>query len=229
MAQAWPLAVLPCSSRLVFSFLVYLPSLHISGYLRFRSLSASVSASVCVPAFVSIRSFRMRCGYGCVCSHTWQDNPRRTPGSRMLRVIMDKFSRVDSSKSSSYWGAPFDGSGERDFDAEEDLARRRILQGSLSLNRAEHVLQAVDPTCPFYSRIEFIEALAALCVAFPEVGGCQAFMAYQNGNLDVCLSLAYVALSLELLHGYRLASETQRLCAYGTRLSSVCVVCDDNL
>ena len=101
----------------------------------------------------------------------------------MLRVIMDKFSRVDPSKSSSHWGAPFDGSGERDLDGEEVLARRRILQGGLSLKRAEHILESLDPTRPFYARIEFIEALAALSVAFPEVdvmGTCMGACRYSK-------------------------------------------------
>ena len=46
--------------------------------------------------------------------------------------------------------------------AEEDTYRSHILNSSLPLSRARRIIDGFDWSKPFYSRLEFVEALAAL-------------------------------------------------------------------
>jgi len=96
---------------------------------------------------------------------TWR---KRTAGSRLLRVIMAKFSKVDRTLSGRTWGPPFQGIGEKELDHEEQLARSRILDGSMPRARALRTLETMSAERPFASRVEFLEALAALSCLHPE-------------------------------------------------------------
>ena len=87
---------------------------------------------------------------------------KRTPGSRALRAIMCKFNRADTSKGSHSWGCVYHGWELRRLDDEEETMRRRILNSSMSAARARRVLTGLNCEVPFYSRVEFIESLAAL-------------------------------------------------------------------
>jgi len=97
---------------------------------------------------------------------TWR---RRTPGSRALRRVMVKFNQVDTSMRPDTWGSFYTGSGERPLDAEETRLRDAILDGSLGLSRSKLIMDNLDCSKPFYTRIEFIECLAALARLHPEV------------------------------------------------------------
>ena len=90
---------------------------------------------------------------------TWR---KKTAGSRMLRTIVGKFNKISAEFNADSWGVPFTGMSERPLDREEDLARERILNSTMPQRRAAHVLNSLNGETPFLSRIEFIEALAAL-------------------------------------------------------------------
>ena len=96
---------------------------------------------------------------------TWR---KRTTGSRLLRVIMGKFSKFHDGTPEAAWGASFIGTGERPLDPEERIARERILSGLMPKRRSTHIIKTIDGTAPFWSRVEFIEALAALSAMHPE-------------------------------------------------------------
>ena len=71
---------------------------------------------------------------------TWR---KRTPGSRLLRSIVGKFSKVCADMSRNAWGSMFCGVGERPFDSEELLARERILSSAMPKRRAAHCLKSL--------------------------------------------------------------------------------------
>ena len=52
----------------------------------------------------------------------------------------------------------------KELDREETLYREQILHQSMSKRRANNVKAKLDPDTPFYSRVEFIESIAAVCV-----------------------------------------------------------------
>ena len=96
---------------------------------------------------------------------TWR---KRTAGSKLLRIIVGKFSKVDRSASAATWGEQYTGVGERPLAAEERRVRDRITSGAMPKKRASHVLEWLNPETPYYTRVEFIEALAALSALHPE-------------------------------------------------------------
>lgn len=96
---------------------------------------------------------------------TWR---KRTPGSKMLRAVLHKFSVVDRLAALSSWGPVFLGGDARQLDVAESKARQRILDGSMPKWQAERVLETMNFESPFYTRVEFVEALAALSRLHPE-------------------------------------------------------------
>jgi hypothetical protein len=93
---------------------------------------------------------------------------KRSEGSRLLRRLMRKFLQVDQLANSSVWGEPFDGSEDRPLDKGESLARGQILEGTMSLTRATLVVESICDDTPWYTRVEFLEALAALVKLYPQ-------------------------------------------------------------
>jgi hypothetical protein len=93
---------------------------------------------------------------------------KRTPGSKMLRAVLHKFSVVDRLAALSSWGPVFLGGDARQLDVAESKARQRILDGSMPKWQAERVLETMNFESPFYTRVEFVEALAALSRLHPE-------------------------------------------------------------
>lgn len=93
---------------------------------------------------------------------------RRTAGSKCLRAVIQKLNRVDANLRRDSWGDVYDGTQDRPLDAEEHRLRDSILTGSLRSSRAERILSALDPQVPFGSRVELVEALAAISVLYPE-------------------------------------------------------------
>ena len=61
--------------------------------------------------------------------------------------------------------------GPASLNREEGKARQEILDGSMGQGRAKLILENVDPDTPFYSKVTFIEGLAAICRCFPEEVG----------------------------------------------------------
>ena len=96
---------------------------------------------------------------------------KRSPGSKVLRRLLRKFTQVDGARNLVSWGSFFIGTGPASLNREEAKARQEILDGSMGQGRAKLILENVDPDTPFYSRVTFIEGLAAICRCFPEEVG----------------------------------------------------------
>ena len=96
---------------------------------------------------------------------TWN---RRTTGSRTLRCIMSKFTAYDPNLPANTWGQPYTGHENRPLNREEQIIRRQIESKSMSKVRAQRLIDQLDVSRPFVSRVEFIESLAALVALFPE-------------------------------------------------------------
>ena len=94
---------------------------------------------------------------------TWR---KRTAGSRYLRRIMAKFTKVDPETGAEAWGDNYNGRGAAPLDRAEESMRAKVLDGSMSRARADMVHDALDSQRPFYTRVEFVEALAALSSLF---------------------------------------------------------------
>jgi len=88
---------------------------------------------------------------------------KHTPGSTLLRTIMSKFTVYDPELTDTDWGPAFNGSGPKTRDTrEEKLYRDHIWEQSMCTGRAKRVLAELNTKNPFRSRLEFIEAVAAL-------------------------------------------------------------------
>lgn len=89
-------------------------------------------------------------------------NGRKTAGSMLLRRFMVKFTGHDASMVGDVWGAMFDGAGQHDLSPQEAKLREQILTTSMSRRRAARVIQDAGDLEVWPTRIQFIEAIAAL-------------------------------------------------------------------
>ena len=89
----------------------------------------------------------------------------RTPGSRMLRRLLHKFSRTPASDASLSL-AVFDGDHAPGRTAQEASAAGMIADGSMPLARARRVLNDCDHMVPWRSRSEWVHVLAALTACY---------------------------------------------------------------
>eukprot|EP00438_Fugacium_kawagutii_P027022 Skav232520 [mRNA] locus=scaffold1096:926666:934699:- [translate_table: standard] len=95
---------------------------------------------------------------------------KRSPGSRILRKVLNKFNQIDGTLDESWmpWGHFFKGENPPNLTREEIRAREAILHGNMSKPRATRILDQLAGDTPLYSLMTFIEALAAICVCFPD-------------------------------------------------------------
>ncbi|CAK0831613.1 unnamed protein product [Prorocentrum cordatum] len=93
---------------------------------------------------------------------------KKTVGSRLLRILMVKFTKVDCTLPAQYWGAPFDGTNAPALRPIEERARAQILDHSFAKSRAQHVIDHVNAELPWKTTHEFIESIAALSALVPE-------------------------------------------------------------
>ncbi len=77
-------------------------------------------------------------------------------------MVLRKFVQFDSGYTGEPWGRVYTGAERRPLSTEEKLMRHKILDGSMSTTRAKIVENRTETTKPFYARIDFVEALAAL-------------------------------------------------------------------
>ena len=91
---------------------------------------------------------------------------KRTPGSRYLRLIMCKFARRDTSIDKKAWGPVFHGDSPTPLNREEENMRSILLNMSMSMPRAKAIQSNMSADKPFFTRIDFIEALASLVKLF---------------------------------------------------------------
>ena len=87
---------------------------------------------------------------------------RRTGGSQLLRSFMAKFAGKGDAATENIWGDSFQGSGAARLTAQEQALRNIILDGSMSRNKTTKVLTACNHIDVWPTRIQFVEAVAAL-------------------------------------------------------------------
>ena len=93
---------------------------------------------------------------------------KATPGQKALRKVQAKFNRVDVSKPPEYWGAFYTGVEDVSYSMAEEAMREQILAGTMTMHRATVVLNQLDEEKPWYCRIDYLQALAAIAAAFPK-------------------------------------------------------------
>ena len=93
---------------------------------------------------------------------------KKTPGSKLLRVIMHKFNKLRANGSAPGWGRVFDGTDPPVLSTIESRARDQILLTNMSAGKARSVLKALNPETPWETTGAFIDALAALTATYPE-------------------------------------------------------------
>ena len=87
---------------------------------------------------------------------------RRTQGSRLLRSLMAKFNGYEQAADGSIWGELFEGAGNLRLSSQEEALRKQIPTGEMSTRKAKRVLTEVENLVVWPTRIQFIEAVAAL-------------------------------------------------------------------
>ena len=86
---------------------------------------------------------------------------KRSAGSRLLRSFFVKFTAHDPNVESNIWG-PFYAGGPVPEVRQEANLRQHILDVSMSKARARRILQSAEQLLIWPTRIQFIEAVAAL-------------------------------------------------------------------
>ena len=84
---------------------------------------------------------------------------------------MGKISAVDSNLAPLHWGDVYRGyrsGASGPLNHAESVCRDLIETGAMSKVKARRIVEELDSSKPFLSRLEFIEALAALSATFPE-------------------------------------------------------------
>ena len=89
---------------------------------------------------------------------------KRTPGSKLLRQLLNKVVQHDPQRGMLSWGPLFDGEEWCPLTRQEDKWRGQILNWTQSKAYAQRVVDNLDPTLPVLTRVSFIEAVAAICV-----------------------------------------------------------------
>ena len=88
---------------------------------------------------------------------------KRTPGSTLLRQVLHKVVQHDSEKGMLSWGSLYDGRECDPLSRQEEAWRKQILSWTHTQAYAQRVINNLDPNVPVYTRVSFIEALAAIC------------------------------------------------------------------
>jgi hypothetical protein len=74
----------------------------------------------------------------------------------------------NTSKVANLWGLTFNGEDARPLSREEDLYREQIRTQKMPQRRSDQLLDHLDTSKPFHSRLEFIELLAALSAKYKD-------------------------------------------------------------
>ena len=91
---------------------------------------------------------------------------KRTKATKTLRCILSKFSAVDHTYDAASWGHVFHGRSCKGLTVEESSLRQKIEDRTMRVTTAEQILSQLDPSRPFYTRVEWIRSLAALASVF---------------------------------------------------------------
>ena len=93
---------------------------------------------------------------------------KTSPGERVLRRVQAKFNRVDMGTPVEHGGSLYTGRAEVVYSAAEEDMRNLIMSGGMSPQRAASVLNHLEDEKPWYCRLDYIRALAAIAAAFPK-------------------------------------------------------------
>ena len=104
-----------------------------------------------------------------VCEYAQWD--KRSPGSKVLRQLLNRINQTDESLGSTPWGPFFRGTSPPSLSGEEERMRASILSQSIGVAGSRAILDNIDPSAPMRCGITFIEILAAISKLYShEVG-----------------------------------------------------------
>ena len=88
-------------------------------------------------------------------------NNKRTTGSKWLSVIMNKFRKVQPTRTAASWGAFFDGSQAPTATPDVRAMRLRLDDPDMSEEASRRFLENINPDEPWLTEVDFLEALVA--------------------------------------------------------------------
>ena len=88
-------------------------------------------------------------------------NNKRTTGSKWLSVIMNKFRKVQPTRTAASWGAFFDGSQVPTATPDVRAMRLRLDDPDMSEEASRRFLENINPDEPWLTEVDFLEALVA--------------------------------------------------------------------
>jgi len=93
---------------------------------------------------------------------------KRTAGSKKLRGLMCKFCVKDPNRNATEWGPVYTGDVFAPASSEEERVRYQIFNCSMPQRTATNILRNIDYAKPWNSRLEFVQAVAALSCVYKD-------------------------------------------------------------
>ncbi|CAE7205271.1 unnamed protein product [Symbiodinium sp. CCMP2592] len=91
---------------------------------------------------------------------------RRTGATKALRRVLAKFAAVDTAVGPEAFGKIFSGGKAKHLTAEEERFRRHVEDRSMRQHDAQRLLNELDDEKPIYTRLEWIQLIAAVANVF---------------------------------------------------------------
>jgi len=91
---------------------------------------------------------------------------KMSAGMVVLRVIMNKFNKIDLTKHHSYWGDAHPCALSQRSDPRVSIMRNKILKGSMPFATAKRIIIELNPDTPWYTPIEFVETMSAFTALY---------------------------------------------------------------
>jgi hypothetical protein len=89
-----------------------------------------------------------------------------TSGMVVLRVMMNKFNKVDRSKQHTYWGDAHPCEQSQRSDPRLEIMRNKILNNGMAAGTAKKIIQDLDIESPWYTHGEFVRTMVAFSVVY---------------------------------------------------------------
>ena len=87
-------------------------------------------------------------------------------GEKVLRIIMNKFNKINNDVGSTIWGHFYTGLDHTNHDYPTDCLRNQLYNGTMSYRRAKQIIGEMDPNAPWYSVKDFVSSLATLTACY---------------------------------------------------------------
>ncbi|CAE6926624.1 ABCB1 [Symbiodinium sp. CCMP2592] len=127
-----------------------------NSYRRVLTARGRTGAVLAMIAMSSEKAEEISCALAQNWYATWR---KKTAGALLLRKILRKFLAVDPTKTEAAFGSFYHGYENRELSSKE----RCMLKA-----KALKIINSLDSLKPFYTRYEYIEAVAALAALHPE-------------------------------------------------------------